>query len=113
FRDRLALEYREGGLTRIATIELDASSTLENLSVDPVVFDESLYTVGFGGNPEWEQPTLRLSYTSFVTPSTVYALDPASQSLTLLKQQPVLGGYDPENYEQSREWATARDGERI
>ncbi|MCW4458304.1 S9 family peptidase [Microbacterium sp. MPKO10] len=113
FRDRLALEYREGGLTRIATIELDASSTLENLSVAPVVFDESLYTVGFGGNPEWEQPTLRLSYTSFVTPSTVYALDPASQSLTLLKQQPVLGGYDPENYEQSREWATARDGERI
>lgn len=113
FRDRLAVEYREGGLTRIATIELDASSTLENLSVAPVVFDENLYTVGFGGNPEWEQPTLRLSYTSFVTPSTVYALDPASGSLTLLKQQPVLGGYDPKDYEQSREWATARDGERI
>jgi oligopeptidase B len=32
---------------------------------------------------------------------------------TLLKQQPVLGGYDPSHYVQHREWATAEDGTKI
>ncbi|GAB2521529.1 S9 family peptidase [Paramicrobacterium agarici] len=113
FRDRLAVEYREGGMTRIGTIELDDDSTPEDLTLSPVEFDEPLYTVGFGGNPEWAQPTLRLSYTSLVTPGTVYALDPVTSELTLLKQQPVLGGFDPDQYVQSREWATARDGARV
>jgi oligopeptidase B len=31
----------------------------------------------------------------------------------LRKQKPVLGGFDPENYEQFREWATAADGTRV
>ncbi|WP_166981456.1 S9 family peptidase [Paramicrobacterium fandaimingii] len=113
FRDRLAIEYRAGGLARIGTIELDDASTLTNMTIAPVEFDEPLYTVGFGGNPEWEQPTLRLSYTSFVTPGTVYSLEPATGTLTLLKQQPVLGDFDPAQYVQSRDWATARDGSRM
>ncbi len=35
-------------------------------------FDEELFSVGLGSNPEWEQPTLRIGYTSFITPSRVY-----------------------------------------
>jgi oligopeptidase B len=31
----------------------------------------------------------------------------------MLKQQPVLGGYDPARYEQRREWAVAPDGTRV
>src|SRR4029078_11527981 len=31
----------------------------------------------------------------------------------LLKRRPVLGGYDPADYEQFREWATAEAGTRI
>jgi len=69
--------------------------------------------VGTGGNPEWEQPTIRLGYTSFVTPSTVYDYVVATGELRLLKQQPVLGHYDPTLFEQRREWAEAADGTKV
>ena len=58
-------------------------------------FDEELFTVGVGGNPEWTQPTLRLGYGSFVTPSTVYDYDVRTRELPLRKQQPVLGDVRP------------------
>ncbi len=32
---------------------------------------------------------------------------------TLLKQQEVLGGYDPSQYVSERQWATARDGVKV
>ena len=32
---------------------------------------------------------------------------------TVLKRQPVLGDFDPENYAERREWATASDGTRV
>ncbi len=78
-----------------------------------VAFDEPLYTAALGANPEWDQPNVRLSYTSFVTPSTVYDLRVETDELTLLKQQPVLGGYDAADYVQRREWATAEDGTQV
>jgi oligopeptidase B len=37
----------------------------------------------------------------------------ALQKSTLLKQQPVLGGYDPKQYQSERIYATASDGTRI
>lgn len=110
FASRLVVEYRRDGLTRLGMIELtDAGyGPLRELE-----FAEPLYTVGAGGNPEWEQPTIRLSYGSLVTPSTVYDYVPGTGELRLLKQQPVLGGYDPALYAQHREWAVADDGVRV
>jgi oligopeptidase B len=43
----------------------------------------------------------------------VYDCDLATGTLTLRKQRPVLGGYDPAAYEQHREWALADDGTRV
>ena len=37
----------------------------------------------------------------------------AAASATLLKQQEVLGGYDPTQYASERLWATARDGVKV
>ena len=48
-----------------------------------------------------------------MTPASVYEYDPATGELHLRKQQPVLGGYDPADYVQTREWVTARDGAKI
>ncbi|QEE62699.1 S9 family peptidase [Salinibacterium sp. dk2585] len=76
-------------------------------------FDEELFSAGARGNPEWTQPTVRFGYTSFVTPSTVSEYTVATGEIRVLKQQPVLGGYDPADYVQRREWATAEDGTRI
>ncbi|MFC5929729.1 S9 family peptidase [Cryobacterium melibiosiphilum] len=108
FRDFVVVEYRREGLTRIAIDRRGDGAGLTELQ-----FDEPLFAVGTHGNPEWEQPTIRLGYTSFVTPSTVYDYVVATGEMRQLKQQAVLGGYDPLVFEQRREWAIGRDGTRI
>jgi len=114
FRDFVAVEYRKDGLPRVAVARREGGpGSGKDIGLTELKFDEALYSVGLGGNPEWEQPTLRLSYTSFVTPSTVYDHVVATGERRKLKQQPVLGHYDPELFEQRREWATALDGTRI
>lgn len=110
FAGHLALEYRSEALPRVAIIPIDGDGYGD---AHEVSFDEELYSAGLGGNPEWQQPTLRLGLTSFVTPSTVLDLDLVTGALTVLKRQPVLGGYRSEDYVQERDWATASDGTRI
>lgn len=107
FRDWAVLGYRRGGLPRLGLFDYATNA------VDELAFDEELYAVGLGGNPEWAPPVLRVGYGSFVTPGTVFDYDVASAVLHLRKRQPVLGGYEPEDYAQSRVWATAADGTRI
>ncbi|WP_120339760.1 S9 family peptidase [Cryobacterium soli] len=107
FRDFVVVEYRKDGLTQVAY------ATKRGGGLTELTFDEALYSVGIGSNPEWNQPTIRLGYTSFVTPSTVYDYVVATGELRLLKQQPVLGHYDPSLFEQRREWAVAADGTRV
>lgn len=107
FRDFATVEYRREGLERIALLSYDTQE------LDEWQFDEPLYSAGFGGNPEWHAPYLRFGYGSFVTPSTVLELDLATGTRHIRKQQPVLGGYDPAEYGQRRDWATAEDGTRV
>ncbi|UTT61241.1 S9 family peptidase [Cellulosimicrobium cellulans] len=132
FAGHLVLSYRRDALSRVGVIDLaspepprpaglptpirtgDTPGPATDLwHVHEVAFDEPLYTAALGANPEWDQPNVRLSYTSFVTPSTVYDLRVETDELTLLKQQPVLGGYDAADYVQRREWATAEDGTQV
>ncbi|WP_275693501.1 prolyl oligopeptidase family serine peptidase [Nocardioides sp. TF02-7] len=51
--------------------------------------------------------------TSLAQPSSVYDVDLRTRERVLLKQAPVLGGYDPDDYEEHRLWATAPDGVRV
>ncbi|MFU8945820.1 S9 family peptidase [Mycetocola zhadangensis] len=113
FAGHLVLSYRRAGLSQLGIVPLDGVESPAELAVTEVDFDEPLYTVGSSSNPEWTQPTVRLSYGSLVTPATVYDLDVRTHTLSQLKQQPVLGGYDPTDYEQKREWATADDGTQV
>ena len=48
-----------------------------------------------------------------MTPPSVFDYDVATGKSTLLKQQEVLGGYDPKLYASERVWATARDGVKV
>ncbi|QMW67829.1 S9 family peptidase [Mumia sp. ZJ1417] len=115
FADFVVLSLRRDALSQVSVIRLDpaAEPGAPLGPQEPVVFDEPLYTSGVGANPEWHQPVVRLGYTSFVTPETVYDYVVDTGELVLRKQQPVLGGYDPTAYEQHREWAIARDGTRV
>lgn len=107
FQNWAVVEYRREGLTRLAMLDY-ATGRLDELE-----FDEPLFTVRASGNPEWDQPLIRLGYGSFVTPSTVYDYDVAAHQLLRRKQQPVLGGYEPSDYQQARLWAPAADGTRV
>jgi oligopeptidase B len=70
-------------------------------------------TTWVGANPEPDGPALRIGRTSLVTPSSVLQVDLESREETLLKQEPVLGGFDPARYVSSRQWANAPDGIRV
>ncbi|MFB2584078.1 S9 family peptidase [Herbiconiux liukaitaii] len=114
FAHHLTVDYRRDGLTRVAVLPLAADAQhIDGAGFRELEFDEPLFSVGTSGNPEWQQPTIRYGYTSFVTPSSLFDYDVATGVSTLLKQQPVQGGYDPAEYEQRREWATAADGTRV
>lgn len=118
FQRHLVLAYRRDTLRRIAVARLDethpaGAAAGGDLDWRELEVDEELFSLGPAGNPEWTQPTLRFSVASFVTPTTVFDLDVATGHRTLLKRQPVLGGYDPAGYEQRRLWVPARDGELV
>ena len=80
-------------------------------SVEPA-FDEELYTLTLA-DAELDSPMIRLAYTSFLTPPTVYDYVLATGELLLRKQTRVLGGYSSSDYVASREWARASDGTMI
>ncbi|WP_032371344.1 S9 family peptidase [Rhodococcoides fascians] len=110
FAGHLIFTYRREALTRMSIWPLTDDGYGEYRELE---FDEELYSVGAGSNPEWDQPLLRMVYTSFITPGQVYDLDIASGELLLRKSQPVLGEFDAGDYVQHREWATAPDGTQI
>jgi oligopeptidase B len=110
FADHTVVYFRRDGLTGLRILRQDGEHE--------VAFGEPVYRVGPGPNPEFQADRFRLSYTSLVTPGSVYDCDMATGELTLLKRQPVLPSpagvpYRPEDYEQHREWAVAPDGTRV
>lgn len=113
FAGHLVVSLRRDGLTTLRVVPRDPLSGNGFGSPRDLLFDEPLYTVGTGNNPEYDTTRLQIGYESMVTPRTVSEYDLVDGGLTLLKQQPVLGGYDPDDYEQRREWAVAGDGTRV
>ncbi len=107
FRDWAVIGYRREGLARLGMFDYATGA------VDELTFDEPLYSAGTAGNPEWAPPMIRIGYGSFVTPGTVYDWVVETGELLLRKRQPVLGGYEPEDYAQARVWATAGDGTQV
>ena len=110
FDSHLVLSYRSQALPRIQLWPLTDTGygTAQDVS-----FDSELMSVGLSANPNWSAPKLRIGATSFVTPVRIYDLDLATGERTLLREQPVLGDYRPEDYVERRDWAVAADGARV
>ncbi|MDT5025024.1 MAG: oligopeptidase, partial [Micromonosporaceae bacterium] len=103
FAGHTVVSLRRDGLTALRVLKADAGAF-------DIAFPEPMYSVGLDANAEYETPTIRLHYTSLVTPDSIYDYSFATGKLVLRKQKPVLGGYDATRYEQYREWAEAPDG---
>ncbi|MEO5566485.1 MAG: prolyl oligopeptidase family serine peptidase, partial [Luteimonas sp.] len=106
----IAVAERSGGLERIRLLRTDGNQP-ETVG-EYVKADETAYSMGLDANATPGTDWLRYGYTSLTTPQTTYELNTVTGERRLLKQQPVLG-YDPDNYQTRRLWATARDGVQV
>lgn len=79
--------------------------------VEPGGFTEELYTSAFSG-VNIMSPVIRLNYTSFLTPNSVYDYFPDEDALVQRRETPVLD-YRREDYTAYRMWAPAADGAMI
>lgn len=107
FKNYLVFSERQNGLSQLV-IQDRKTGKKEFLK-----FDEAAYTVYPSGNPEYNTDNFRFGYTSMITPSSVFEQDLKTGKRTLLKQQEVLGGYNKNDYETERLFATASDGTKI
>ena len=108
FRKYMVVNERENGLVSLRVIPWDGGEE------HAIEFNDAAYEVYTFSNPEFETETLRFSYSSFITPESVYDYQLDSRERVLKKQDEVLGlGFDPENYTTERIFATARDGAQI
>lgn len=107
FARHLVVYERENGLRtmRIANLETDA--------VHYLAFPEPVYTYAQNGNPEFDTNVVRYTYSSLSTPESVYDYHMDARAQTLVKRKPVLGGYDADDYQTERIFATAEDGTEV
>jgi oligopeptidase B len=113
FAGHLVVSLRRDGLTGLRVLPLAGGPPGPGAGDHEIEFPEPIYQVGLADNPEYGTGTIRLTYTSLVTPASVYDYHLAGRDLVLRKRLPVLGEFDPSDYEQYREWATAPDGTRV
>jgi oligopeptidase B len=107
FAGHFVVHEREDGLVGLRV------TALPDGSAHHVQFPEPAYDVASEANAEFQTSTYRFRYQSLVTPPSVFDYDVVSRERTLLKQTPVLGGYDPSRYRSERLHAIAPDGTRV
>lgn len=98
---------RENGVPKITVFDLKSDKP------HTISFPEPVYVAGPAQNAEFNTTLYRFNYESFVTPNSVFDYDVKTRERKLLKQQPVLGGYDTSKYKSERINATASDGTKI
>jgi oligopeptidase B len=105
FEDHLAIYERERGIETISIRDGSGAYYIE--------FPEPVYTVSASGNAEYKTNLLRFSYTSLVTPTSVFDYNVRTRERELKKQYQVRGGYDASQYESERIFAKAPDGVEV
>ncbi len=88
FQSALVRLEREGGLRRIRYSKLDLSEVRE------VEFPEPTFTWSTHSHQNYASNTVRLTYTSLVTPNSVVDFDLAAHAWQLRKQDEIPSGYD-------------------
>ncbi len=107
FKDYLVLSERANANTLMRVID-QRSGSHHYLN-----FGEAAYTIFPSTNLDFDTELLRYGYTSMTTPTSTYDYNMKTRDKKLLKQQEVVGGYNPEDYQTERLWASADDGTKI
>ncbi|MFW6131156.1 MAG: S9 family peptidase [Candidatus Aminicenantaceae bacterium] len=107
FKDFLVLSERKDGLRNIRVMRWDKTT---DYYID---FGEETYMAYIANNPEFDTQLLRYGYTSLTTPNSIYDYNMNTQQKKLLKQQEVVGDFDPSDYRAERIYAPAKDSTKI
>ena len=107
FKNYIVIEERKEGLVQLRVRQLKDGSE------HYIDFGEPTYTAYTSSNPEYDTDVVRYGYTSMTTPSSTFDYNMVSHEKTLKKQQEVVGGYNKEDYQTERLYATAKDGTRV
>ncbi len=109
----VAVSERSSGLRKIrirALSDPPGAADAQEFFIDA---GEAAYTMTLGANPCIESDVLRYGYTSPKTPQSVFDYDLGTHARTLMKREPVLGGFDPDRYATQFIRAPGRDGAAI
>jgi oligopeptidase B len=104
FKNYLTLTERKNGLNNIRIISWD------NTTDYYLDFGEPAYLAYMSTNLDFDTDQLRYGYMSLTTPNSIFEFDMVKRERILLKQQEVLGGYNPEEYQTERFYAPSHDG---
>jgi oligopeptidase B len=106
FRNYAALYERGNAVRRIRVLDFASGNSYE------VDFPEEISTFQRADNPEYDTDLVRFTYTSPVTPLSVYDFDMKRRTRTLKKLTEVPN-YQANRYATERTWAAAQDGARV
>jgi len=106
FKDFMVVAERKNGLMQLRVRPVNG----EEHFLD---FGEEVYTANISYNPSFDTDLLRFSYSSLTTPQSAFDYNMRSRGKTLLKQQEIVGGFDPDKYIAKRLYAKAQDGKQI
>ncbi len=108
FKEFLVVSERHNGLNQIKIERWNGKDSYY------LPFNSETYTAYTSTNIDFDTSTLRYSYQSMTTPSSVIDFNMATKEKTVKKEQEVLGGkFNKEHYTSERIWATATDGTKI
>jgi oligopeptidase B len=105
--DHIVLGQRSDGLQRLEVLDCRTGE------LHVVEQPDSTYTAYAGASPVYETSVMRFFYTSLTAPWSAFDYDMETRERTLVKEQPVRGGYDRNDYATERLWATAADGVQV
>ena len=107
FNNFMVVDERKNGLSNLRIINQTSG---DEHYLD---FGEPAYNAYISTNAEFNTNILRFGYTSMTTPNSTFDYNMDTKEKTLMKQQEVVGGHNPEDYVTERLWATARDGVKV
>ena len=105
--NHVVLGQRSDGLQRLEVLDCRTGE------LHVVQQPDQAYTAFAGSSPSYDSAVMRFFYTSLTAPWSALDYDMDSRERTLVKQQPVGGHYDRDDYVTERVWATSHDGVKV
>ena len=107
FANHMIVYERDRGLQKMRVIDLrnDRGHFIE--------FPDPVYTAYANVNKVFDTNIFRFSYQSLTQPASIFDYNLETKERKLIKQQEVLGGYNPSQYQSERIFAKADDGTEV